>query len=144
MESPSFHTWLFRQPSEKRDAGSFRKTIEEDAEEKAPEKEKDILCRACHGMITRPPERIEIDGMHRHTFANPHGLVFEIGCFRFAPGCGYIGPATDEFSWFPGYTWRIAICRSCLSHVGWLFTSTDKTSFNGLILDRLVFPDNIE
>lgn len=141
MDPFSLQTGLFRQPSEKRDTGSSQITVEEEAEEKAPEKENGILCRACRWTITHPLERIEMDSAHRHTFANPHGLVFEIGCFRFAAGCGYIGPATDDFSWFPGYTWRVAVCRSCLNHVGWLFTSSGKSSFNGLILDRLVFSE---
>ena len=142
MDLHLLHTSLFRQTSDKKDTGAVRLTVAENDTQKAPEREKNILCRACRQMITSPAERIEMQGAHRHTFANPHGLVFEIGCFRFAAGCGYTGPVTDEFSWFGGYAWRIAMCRFCLNHIGWLFTSPDKTSFNGLILDRLVFPEN--
>ena len=35
--------------------------------------------------------------------------------------------ASKEDSWFPGYSWRIASCGECASHLGWLFTS-DKVS----------------
>ncbi|UCH21765.1 MAG: hypothetical protein JSU83_00370 [Deltaproteobacteria bacterium] len=112
--------------------------LEDETEEKTSDDDKYILCRHCRQVITHPAERIEMGGSHTHTFANPHGIVYEIGCFRSAPGCGYTGPATDEFSWFKGFYWRIAVCRSCLTHLGWLFTSTGNVQFNGLILDRLI------
>ncbi|MGD2269364.1 MAG: cereblon family protein [Desulfobacterales bacterium] len=112
--------------------------IEDETEEKAADDDRYILCRQCGQVITHRAERIEMAGSHRHTFANPHGIVYEIGCFRSARGCGYTGPTTDEFSWFKGFYWRIAVCRSCLTHLGWLFTSTGNVQFNGLILDRLI------
>jgi hypothetical protein len=79
--------------------------------------------------------------MHQHAFCNPYGIIFEIGCFRTAPGCGYAGPATEEFSWFPGYSWRLALCSSCGTHLGWQYTAPDKESFCGLILDNLIQPE---
>ncbi|CAB5160738.1 hypothetical protein D3OALGB2SA_5411 [Olavius algarvensis associated proteobacterium Delta 3] len=108
---------------------------EEEKKEKAY-----ILCRQCRQPVTRPDDRISVQGSHTHTFANPHGIVFEITCFRSVTGCGYAGPATDEFSWFGGYRWRIIICATCLTHLGWLFTSAGQDSFAGLILDRLIQP----
>jgi len=72
------------------------------------------------------------------SFANPHGIVFEIGCFTAVKGCGYVGPPSDEFSWFAGYDWRVAVCFMCLTHLGWFFSSAGKESFHGLILDRLI------
>lgn len=112
---------------------------EEDEEKK--EEEKPILCAQCNAIITRPTERIEVQAAHQHTFFNPYGIIFQIGCFRQAPGCRYLGPATEEFSWFPGYSWRIAICNSCLTHLGWLYTAPDKEGFHGLILDCLIQPE---
>jgi hypothetical protein len=110
------------------------------SEEKAPQEEAYILCRDCLHPITRPADRITVQGQHRHTFANPHGIVFEIGCFRSAPGCGAIGPASDEFTWFAGHHWRVCVCAACLVHLGWRFTSTGGSIFFGLILDRLIEP----
>jgi hypothetical protein len=72
-----------------------------------------------------------------HTFANPHGLVFEIGCFREAAGCSLLGAPTDEFTWFHGFRWRVACCMRCLCHLGWCFTSGAGGRFFGLIVDRL-------
>jgi hypothetical protein len=112
-------------------------TVEEVEDQTREEEEEYILCRQCHHPVTRPADRIEKDGTHRHTFANPHGIVYEIGCFQSAFGCGYTGPATTEFTWFKGYSWRIAICRSCLAHLGWVFLSAGSDQFHGLILDRL-------
>ncbi len=104
-----------------------------------PDKGEQILCRQCFQPITGPGDRLEINGAHQHVFANPSGAVYEIGCFRTAPGCGYSGFPTEEFSWFKGYSWRIAICGMCLTHMGWLFISSGS-SFNGLILNKLLFP----
>jgi len=110
------------------------------SEREAPEAEPLILCRECLHPVTRETERLSVDGAHRHTFANPHGVVFEIGCFRRAPGCAYAGASSDEFSWFAGYTWRVALCAACLIHLGWVFQSSGGDRFHGLILDRLIEP----
>jgi len=102
-------------PHQKAPVPPGRPEPEEEAKEELKE-EAYILCRQCGQPVTRPDDRISIQGAHIHTFANPHGLVFEIACFRSVIGCGYVGPATDEFSWFSGYRWRIVICSACLTH----------------------------
>ena len=98
-----------------------------------------IVCRQCLHTITFSTEHRIIKGAHLHTFANPEGLIFEIGCYHNAKGCGYIGTASSEFTWFNGYVWRIAICASCLVHLGWRFSGSDGHFFHGLITSRLVF-----
>lgn len=98
-----------------------------------------IVCRVCGFAICHPDDAITVGGAHRHTFANPHGIVFEIGCFRSAPGCTGVGAASDDFTWFAGHRWRIAVCAGCHEHLGWRFEGTGG-SFFGLILDRLEFP----
>ncbi len=100
-----------------------------------------ILCRQCGFVITHDSSRIAVSGTHHHTFANPHGIVFEIGCFGAAPGCAVMGRPTNEFTWFPPHSWQVAICGSCLSHMGWRFTRADGGLFFGLILDRLAITD---
>ena len=96
-----------------------------------------IRCAACMGAVAVATDRIEVNGAHVHTFANPHGLVFEIGCFHDAFGCVAVGLPTDEFTWFSGFFWQMAFCRTCLTHMGWLFTKKSN-GFWGLILDRLM------
>jgi len=128
-----------RVPSESENGKVPEATVEDETKEKTSEEEY-ILCRQCLQIITSPSERIIVQGSHAHTFSNPHGIVYNIGCFRSVRGCGYIGPAIDEFTWFRGFSWRISVCSMCLTHLGWLFESRGNESFNGLILDRLVSP----
>ena len=98
-----------------------------------------ILCRQCRQLITVAAERITVQGSHQHIVANPHGIVYQIGCFQNANGCSYTGPLTSEWSWFKGFDWRIAVCGICHTHLGWLFVAAENEYFNGLILNRLYF-----
>lgn len=95
-----------------------------------------LICAACLHAITTGSARVEKDGRHAHTFSNPHGFVFHIGCFATAPGCDTEGEPTTEHTWFPGHAWQVEACRGCGRHMGWLFTASD-TRFHALILDRL-------
>ena len=97
---------------------------------------KNIFCVYCNNLITKQNSQIKINESFKHVFANPHGIVFEIGCFNQAIGCSIFNESSYEFSWFPGYNWRIAVCNSCFNHLGWLFVS-DANSFFGLILEKL-------
>ena len=100
--------------------------------------ERKIFCVYCNNLITKQNYQIKKNQSHKHTFPNPHGIVFEIGCFKEAPGCTVLKESSNEFSWFSGYSWRIVICSSCLNHLGWLFTS-NSNSFFGLILEKLYY-----
>jgi hypothetical protein len=117
-----------RRPDEAQDTGV--------GDEPRPRERKVLRCAACGTAITDDTRRIEISGAHRHVFVNPHGEVFEVGCFAAADGVRAIGPASDFFSWFPGYAWRVALCSGCGVHLGW--TYGDGPEFVGLILPRLV------
>ena len=97
---------------------------------------KSIICKICNATITRQEERISIQGQHCHTCTNPTDITFTIGCFRAAPGCCQIGPASFEHTWFKGYQWQMSVCAGCGEHLGWCFNNTD--CFYGLILDRLL------
>lgn len=111
--------------------------LERHAADIAPRNGAALCCRGCGGRITETAERIERAGNHRHCCTNPHGQRFEIGCFAAAGGCACHGAPTSEFTWFPGYTWRIALCAACGRHLGWHYQG-NVPSFFGLILDRLV------
>lgn len=92
-----------------------------------------LVCATCGHPIARESHRMEMSGSHTHGFTNPHGLYFEIGCFSQAPGCRFDAHASDEFTWFPGYSWRIAVCGGCTTHMGWRFESRAH-GFVGLLL----------
>ena len=95
-----------------------------------------LRCAVCGHRITERAYRSEMAGAHEHTFVNPAGFTFHIGCFAAAPGCKHVGETSDAFSWFPGWRWQIAICGSCRSHVGWIFRLGGE-QFHGLILAAL-------
>ena len=108
---------------------------ETDIQEK---EDKQLYCFICGTAITRTSERISRQGSHEHTFANPAGYVFHIGCFRNAPGCSRAGEFTEMFSWFEGFSWRYALCGSCKIHLGWAYQDAEGNQFYGLILNRLL------
>lgn len=96
-----------------------------------------ILCGQCENKITLPNQKVEIAGEFEHTFLNPGGHLFRIGCFQSADGCLSIGVPTTEWTWFEGFDWQVSICNQCNAHLGWLFRSTEDQNFFGLILDKL-------
>ena len=95
-----------------------------------------LLCSTCRAVITSEQQAIHINHRHDHTVFNPAGIVFELRCFRQAPGAIANGEPTAEFSWFPGFRWQIALCNNCQSHLGWLFTNGH--AFYALIRSKLI------
>jgi len=95
-----------------------------------------IVCRCCGLRITAAGQRIEVNGAHDHTFTNPEGIVFHIGCFARVQGCSFVGEPTGEWSWFAGYAWSVAYCAGCGLHLGWRYSSGDD-AFHGLVLRSL-------
>lgn len=121
------------------DDGDFEGDIEEVIDEQiasGEEEERAILCAQCGHEVTSERHKIAVDGGFEHSFANPAGVVYHIGCFGEAPGCGPTGRESGEFTWFEGYTWQVAVCRGCMTHLGWKYQS-ERDSFFGLILPRL-------
>jgi hypothetical protein len=100
------------------------------------EEQKAVICRNCGQVITSVASVSSPEGSRTHTFFNPAGIVYEIICFSTAPGCLVQGPSSTEFCWFAGFTWRLAFCGNCLTHLGWFYESRDS-SFFGLILKKL-------
>jgi hypothetical protein len=98
------------------------------------------FCAYCGTIITSEHERVERDGAFSHTFTNPAGIVFGIGCFGQAPGCALAGEYTRDHTWFRGYGWCYALCAGCASHLGWHYEGTGRDPFFGLILDKLIAP----
>jgi hypothetical protein len=96
-----------------------------------------LFCRFCGYRVTSDEQRISVNGSHSHTFFNPAGVLFELGCFLHAPGCRVDGDASGHFTWFVGHQWRVALCRQCATHLGWRFEKQDSMFFC-LILPHLV------
>lgn len=115
--------------------GDVAEVVEEEPESEQTEEEA-IVCAECGHEITNHRHKMSKGGGFEHSFANPAGIVFQIGCFEEAPGVGAMGEESSEFSWFEGYTWQVVICRGCMTHLGWQYWSEGDT-FYGLILPRL-------
>ena len=98
-----------------------------------------IRCQFCTAPVTRQSAQTAVDGAHRHRFTNPHGFRYTIVCYREAPGCALHGEPVAEFTWFPGYSWQLALCGSCQEHLGWYY-QRHQHFFYGLIADKLLFP----
>ncbi|XP_059193682.1 uncharacterized protein si:ch211-51h9.7 [Centropristis striata] len=128
-----------------------------------------LLCRACgHELasgadIHLVPSRLALSArndtsiggrrVNVQLFENPHGHRFEVITFRKADVTQH-WPADKHFSWFPGFSWTVATCPRCNTHLGWAFQPSDwpdtvtKTTFEesdqtflALITDRLLRED---
>ncbi|MCZ6802742.1 MAG: cereblon family protein [Proteobacteria bacterium] len=77
------------------------------------EENKKLFCSFCKHHVTDIDEAISIKGSHTHTFTNPAGFTYTINCYQAAPGCSIQGESSNEFTWFSGYEWQIAIWSYC-------------------------------
>ena len=106
-------------------------------DETETEKERNpLLCKICKNEITDSEYGTTVNGQHEHSFTNPAGIPYRIGCFADAYGCIVHGIPTQEFTWFAGFTWCFCSCASCFIHLGWFYQSGEGNFF-GLILDNL-------
>jgi len=130
---------LFVHPDLKKGDGEFDGDVEELIEEETQSEEDEeqaILCSHCEHEVTSRRHKTSVQGGFEHSCANPAGVLYQIGCFEEAPGCGATGSESSEFTWFDGYTWQVVICRGCSTHLGWRYRSSEHVFF-GLILPRL-------
>lgn len=131
IDPVSYHLLVSNKEKQgKPDANTAEKTKEKE--------EKYILCKQCENRISHPSNRMEMDGIFEHTFLNPGGHVFRIGCFEAADGCMALGVPTSDWTWFEGFEWQVAICGQCNIHLGWFYRSMNDQNFYGLILDLLI------
>ena len=130
MQTPFYTRFVLL--DRERDRRSSSKTLQE------PPKPSDhgLVCAACRHLITDEDHWIEVNGAHEHTFVNPAGFMYVVGCWRAAPGCAWTGSTETAFSWFPGWSWQVAACARCRAHLGWCYRSPGE-QFHGLITAAL-------
>lgn len=136
----SFNTLVCLKWSFKKPIGFDIETIDPQLNhisDKESKREDSIICKLCMHIITSHDKGIIINGKHMHTYKNPEGYMYTLGCYIQAKGCKNVGKPTMEYTWFPGFSWIYAICSKCFSHLGWHYQSGDY-SFYGLILNRLI------
>lgn len=129
------HLWALRRLSDREIAAITKKKSKEKSDDS--DEGDFILCRSCGNVITTTNNRIERDGKHKHTFTNPKGYVFRIGCFASARGSLNQGEPTMEYTWFAGFSWCFTLCMRCFAHLGWFYQSGSE-NFYGLILDNII------
>ena len=96
-----------------------------------------LLCAACRSFIAEARSLISVNGAHAHTFINPAGVIHKVGCFASAPGARAVGEASAYWTWFPGFSWQVAVCSGCGEHIGWCFAAADQR-FVALLLERII------
>ncbi len=111
--------------------------LSREEEEEKEERWDPLRCRACGNEVTDCRFGIHWHGGFQHTFDNPAGYRFRIGCFSKAWNCILHGNPTHAYTWFPGFRWRFCSCGRCALHLGWHYDSGAE-GFFGLILDNLV------
>lgn len=100
-----------------------------------------ILCRSCghelaYGTDIRfYPSRLALNSrndtwvggrrVNIQLFENPHGHQFEVITFRRADSTLH-WPADNRFSWFPGFSWTMATCPRCNTHLGGYGTAVSQ------------------
>ena len=130
----SFEPLLFKDATGRETKGKRKILEDQDRDEMA---ERAIICRACKNKICSLSSGIEVNGRHQHTFYNPEGVIYQIGCFASAPGCVVHGQPTSHFTWFEGYRWSFALCGNCGVHLGWHYRADGGSKFYGLIFNKL-------
>lgn len=85
------------------------------------EEEEKLYCINCGHLITKGSWRISVGGDHEHTFFNPAGNIYELFCFKEAPGVFAKASPSSEFTWFKGYQWQPVFCSACAVLMGWKF-----------------------
>ncbi|KAJ8301385.1 hypothetical protein KUTeg_020372 [Tegillarca granosa] len=86
-----------------------------------------LCCKDCNVPISHKTEVfcMSVEGP-LGAYVNPGGHIHETLTVYKVQNVDLIGRPTKEHSWFPGYAWTIAQCKSCNSHLGWRFTATKR------------------
>ncbi|KAI5631997.1 yippee zinc-binding/DNA-binding /Mis18, centromere assembly domain-containing protein [Phthorimaea operculella] len=96
-----------------------------------------LCCATCANEIARRDHifAMSSEGVHSN-YTNLGGYMHDIVTVSRAVNIELTGAPSAEYSWFPGYTWTIAVCSACMAHVGWRFDAMRKslrpTQFYGL------------
>ncbi|KAJ2945064.1 hypothetical protein O0L34_g9122 [Tuta absoluta] len=102
-----------------------------------------LCCATCANEIARRDHifAMSSEGVHSN-YTNLGGYMHDIVTVSRAVNTELTGAPSSEYSWFPGYTWTIAVCSACMAHVGWRFDAMRRTlrpaQFYGLCRNYVV------
>jgi len=99
---------------------------------------KAYYCSVCKKLKANEKDKCLRNGVFTHHFINPSNNHFHIVTLSSVHDISLHGAATDECTWFAGFSWQFCYCLTCETHLGWYFESS-KNQFFGLILNLLNF-----
>ncbi len=103
--------------------------------------QKPYVCSQCRTEITHSEALIPLNGARDHSFVNPVGVRCNFMTFNHCENVIVHDEIYLQHSWFPGYGWRIVICRACLQHLGWKYDAVTAkalpSTFFGLLIDAI-------
>lgn len=94
-------------------------------------KQESILrCKYCRAPISHMQHVFSVGGScgTAGNYVNEHGFIHHTVTLRKVDGdvlC--VGRSERRDSWFPGYSWQIALCSICSEHLGWKFRMVQDT-----------------
>mmetsp|Transcript_34576 Transcript_34576/g.83847 ORF Transcript_34576/g.83847 Transcript_34576/m.83847 type:complete len:309 (-) Transcript_34576:1070-1996(-) len=84
-----------------------------------------IVCARCDQSLSTVQNVFTVQGAEGTTsaYVNDHGYIHQITTLRHVDVQSIVleGVPHEENSYFPGYSWTVCYCRSCLSLLGWMF-----------------------
>lgn len=137
IPQPHQRPYVLKDTPQEKVAGKAGSDPEKSLDEDSGFGDRVLVCKLCRSVITRQNLGMEVDGRHRHVFFNPHGYVFELGCFASAKNVVPVGQKSTEFTWFPGYAWQVVACAGCATQLGWRYIG-DGGGFFGLLVNGLI------
>uniref|UniRef100_A0A453FF43 CULT domain-containing protein n=1 Tax=Aegilops tauschii subsp. strangulata TaxID=200361 RepID=A0A453FF43_AEGTS len=88
-----------------------------------------VRCRNCLALIARRSDMVipsSVDQCGAHVMPLLYKGAQEVITVHNTSGLALHGNPSDAHSWFPGYTWTIALCAACESNIGWLFRADKR------------------
>ncbi|XP_035442906.1 protein cereblon [Spodoptera frugiperda] len=87
-----------------------------------------LCCSSCMAQIARKEHIFPMssEGVHSN-YTNLGGYMHDILTVSEACNVETNGAPSAEYSWFPGYTWTVALCANCMVHVGWRFEAMKRS-----------------
>ncbi|CAG4960505.1 unnamed protein product [Colias eurytheme] len=86
-----------------------------------------LCCTSCSTEIAKREHifAMSSEGVHSN-YTNLGGYMHDIVTVVSTSHTELSGPPSAEYSWFPGYTWTVALCAVCTTHVGWRFDALKR------------------
>ena len=84
-----------------------------------------IKCKNCGSKLAKMKDLFTVPGAEGTSgaYVNEHGCIHQTTTVEtvFNENVFCYGGEETKDSWFPGYSWTIACCSTCVAHLGWHF-----------------------